>query len=68
MDKLHREHEFVTKLWKFMKAAEQHENRDEAFWNWAEKCIEMLDHDYGNMSFVKDWLVSYMKFLEEDSK
>ena len=67
MDKLHREHDFIQKMWKFMKACEQHEPKDEDFWSWVHENAEKLSRSYGNMSFVNDWILSYMKFLEEES-
>ena len=65
MDKLHREHEFIQSMWKFMKTCEQQENRDEVFWNWAHETAEKLSRNYGNFGFVDDWILSYLKSLEE---
>lgn len=68
MDKLHREHEFIQSMWKFMKTCEQQENRDEAFWNWAHETAEKLSRNYGNFSFVNEWIPSYLKYLDENKR
>ena len=62
---LTRLYEFINKLWKFMKSCEQQTNRDEAFWNWAHETAEKLSRNFGNFSFADDWILSYLKSLEE---
>lgn len=68
MDKLHREHDFVQNMWKFMKACEQKTQKDESFWEWAEEQGTKLEHDYNNMSFVPEWIASFLKFLDEEAE
>lgn len=66
MDKLHVMHEFINSMWKYMKACEQREPKDEAFWDWAQGEAEKLSKEYGSMGFVDDWIVSFLKHLEEE--
>ena len=67
MDKLHREHEFIQSMWKFMKAAQQQSDMgSDAFWDRVQEAANQLSRKYGNMSFVNDWIVSFLKFLDED--
>jgi len=67
MDKLHREHDFVQNMWKFMKWAETNHAETEEFWAQAEEYAAKLEHDYDNMSFVPDWIASYLKFLDQEA-
>lgn len=68
MDKLHREHDFVTAIWKFMKACETKQQHDYEFWQWAQDEAELLWHKYDNLTFASDWLTSYLKFLDATAK
>lgn len=65
MDKLHREHAFVTRMWNYMKTCESAPARDDKFWQWAQNEAERIAHDFNNLSFASDWLISYMKFLDK---
>jgi len=67
MDKLHREHDFVQNMWKFMKACEQQPDKNEEFWTWAHESAEKLSRDYDNLSFTNDWIVSFLKFLDQEA-
>lgn len=68
MDKIHREYEFVQNIWKFMKACEKQTDRSEAFWEWAEAEGAKLEKQYSNMSFVAEWVSSFLKFVDEEKK
>ena len=64
MDKLHREHNFVTEIWQMMKKCECIESRDDSFWCWVQAYAERLSQKYADLSYAADWLISYMKSLE----
>ena len=68
MDKLHREHQLITDMWKFMKACETKYNDTEEFWINAHNNAEIISTMYSNFPFINDWLSSYLKFLEESHK
>lgn len=65
MDKLHKEHEFVQKVWKFIKSCEEKQPHDDAFWDWAYSQAEQLSHAYEHLTYANDWLLSYLKSLDE---
>lgn len=67
MDKLHREHDFIQNMWKFMKACETNKNHDDEFWSNVHDIADKLSRNYENMSFVNTWICSYLKFLEEET-
>lgn len=67
MDKLTREHEFVLAIWKFIKTCETSEKTCQ-FWQWAQDEAEKIAHNYGNLGFADEWLIYYMKTLDEGSK
>lgn len=68
MDKLHKEHEFVQKMWKYMKSCEERKpkEKDHEFWMLTVSEGEALAHQYPNLSFAPAWIASYLKFLDED--
>lgn len=68
MDKLHREHQLITDMWKYMKACENKYQDTEEFWTNAHNNATILSTMYSNFPFINDWLTSYMKFLEESHK
>ena len=64
MDRLHQLHESVQEVWKFIKECENRQPHDEKFWNWAQdKASEIAASE---LSFISDWLISYMKFIERE--
>ena len=65
MDKLHREHQLITDMWKFMKACEMYYKDTEEFWTNTHSSATVLSILYSNFPFINAWLTSYMKFLEE---
>lgn len=66
MDKLHREHALVMRMWKFMKACESVENKDNDFWQWVQEEAEQIYYEYSNFTFIDAWLISFMKFLNKE--
>ena len=70
MDKLHKEHEFVQKMWKYMKACEERKpkEKEEQFWMLTVSEGEALAHQYSNLTFASDWVASYLKFLDESTR
>lgn len=65
MDKLHREHQLIIDVWKFMKSCETYYKDTEEFWTNVHSNAAVLATLYSNFPFITDWLTSYMKFLEE---
>lgn len=65
MDQLHREHEFVQKMWKFIKTARLWGDRDDNFWNWQQDTAELIASQYSDVPFAYDWLLSFQKSLEK---
>lgn len=65
MDKLLKEHQLITDMWKFMKACETYYKDTEEFWTNAHSNATVLSTLYSNFPFINDWLTSYLKFLEE---
>lgn len=68
MDKLQKEHQLITDVWKFMKSCETYYQDTEKFWTNAHSNAAILSTLYSNFPFINDWLASYMKFLEESNK
>lgn len=64
MDKLHREHEFVKKLWNLMRESGMKSERNEAFWSDLQEKCEKLSEEYKDLTFADTWMISYMKYLE----
>jgi len=62
VDKLHKEHELILRVWKYMKFCEQTE-KDALGWANIQMEAEKIVHDFSNFGFISDWLISYMKFL-----
>ena len=70
MNKLHKEHEFVQKMWKYMKACEERKpnEKEEQFWMLTVSEGEALAHQYPQLNFASDWIASYLKFLDESTR
>lgn len=64
MDKLHREHEMILDVWKFMKRCEEENKPTTEFWQWAVDSAETLAMKYTTFTFINDWMASYLKYLD----
>lgn len=66
MDKLQREHEFINDIWQLIKHCEQAEDRGFLFWNALQDRGQALADKYKELTFVTDWVIAYMKFLNNE--
>lgn len=68
MDTLHREHEFITNIWQWMKSCEQRFKDTEAFWNHIQSEGATLALTYYDLTFAPDWVASFLKYLDDSHR
>ena len=65
MEPIKRKHEFVQRIWKFIRECEGQTNRDLAFWQAVQNTAEEIAKDFADVDFASDWLISYMRTLDK---
>lgn len=65
MDLLRREHEFVQKIWLFVKACNMWGPKEDSFWRWQQDEAEKLAAEYSDVPFATGWLIAFQKSLEK---